>query len=408
MSDVKLSDSNKKANFTKADIEALQPDDKKRKYYFDIGGSGSVTGLGLALMPSGVKSFFVRATIDGKSRRISIPSGKFPGMTVSIARQKAKGMLGEIAEGNNPIEQRKKVRREVKREQEITLQKILDAYIGEGTLKPDTAKQYRKRIKYDFNDYMNKPLDAITKEVIQTINRERQAKAGPAMRAVKALFNYAKVQYEDDGLFQINPVDIIRKTKTTHKYRRKKTYIKKEDFTVWFDAVDQQSTIYRQYFLFLLLTGVRSDSEAGALTWGQINWRSKTFKLIDTKNRDDVELPLPDHLIPDLKQRKGKPSEKVFPIENYGYTQRKEIVAKSGVEFSRHDLRRTFLTVGESLDISYLTVKRLANHRDSENDVTAGYIPINLDRLKQASRKIERFILTTSGRLNAEVKQIYG
>ena len=38
-----------------------------------------------------------------------------------------------------------------------------------------------------------------------------------------------------------------------------------------------------------------------------------------------------------------------------------------------HDLRRTFITAAESLDISAYAVKRLVNHKMSW-DVTAGYI----------------------------------
>jgi integrase len=44
--------------------------------------------------------------------------------------------------------------------------------------------------------------------------------------------------------------------------------------------------------------------------------------------------------------------------------------------FSEHDLRQTFETVAESLNISYYTLKRLLNHKTS-NDPTAGYILMN-------------------------------
>lgn len=47
------------------------------------------------------------------------------------------------------------------------------------------------------------------------------------------------------------------------------------------------------------------------------------------------------------------------------------VIRESGVTFSLHDLRRTFITVAESLDISAYPVKRLVNHKMSR-DVTAG------------------------------------
>ena len=52
-----------------------------------------------------------------------------------------------------------------------------------------------------------------------------------------------------------------------------------------------------------------------------------------------------------------------------------------------HDLRRTFITVAESLDISAYAAKRLVNHKMS-GDVTAGYIIADVARLRDPMQKI--------------------
>ena len=57
------------------------------------------------------------------------------------------------------------------------------------------------------------------------------------------------------------------------------------------------------------------------------------------------------------------------------------VVRQSGVEFTLHDLRRTFITVAESLEISAYALKRLVNHKMSR-DVTAGYIISDVERLR--------------------------
>jgi hypothetical protein len=54
------------------------------------------------------------------------------------------------------------------------------------------------------------------------------------------------------------------------------------------------------------------------------------------------------------------------------------VAAASGVSFTLHDLRRTYITIAESLDISTLCAQGLLNHRSSA-DVTGGYIIINVD-----------------------------
>lgn len=74
----------------------------------------------------------------------------------------------------------------------------------------------------------------------------------------------------------------------------------------------------------------------------------------------------------------------------------KQVIASSGVEFTEHDLRRTFKTTAERLDISYYTLKRLLNHKTG-SDPTAGYIVTNAERLREASEKIMESLATSMG-----------
>lgn len=68
-------------------------------------------------------------------------------------------------------------------------------------------------------------------------------------------------------------------------------------------------------------------------------------------------------------------------------------VAKaSGVNFTTHDLRRTFITLAESLDIPAYALKRLLNH-SIEGDVTGGYIIIDAERLRGPVDRIAERIL---------------
>ncbi len=69
----------------------------------------------------------------------------------------------------------------------------------------------------------------------------------------------------------------------------------------------------------------------------------------------------------------------------------------SGVTFTVHDLRRTFATVAESLDLSSYAVKALLNHSLPKEDVTAGYLRLTPERLRDAMEKVERRILTLAG-----------
>ena len=82
-------------------------------------------------------------------------------------------------------------------------------------------------------------------------------------------------------------------------------------------------------------------------------------------------------------------------VRGYGRNQARSpsVNDASGVKFMTHGLRRrTFLPIGESLDVPHYTLKRLANHKFS-GDVTGGYIQLTVDRLREPMQRITDAIL---------------
>ena len=118
----------------------------------------------------------------------------------------------------------------------------------------------------------------------------------------------------------------------------------------------------------------------------------------DTKNGEPLRLPLSDFLY-DLLARRLKKAEGTFVFPGGGKhghliepkRQVQRVIKASGVPFMLHDLRRTFITVAESLDLSHYAIKRLVNHK-LPNDVTAGYVVANVERLREPMHRItDRF-----------------
>ena len=64
-----------------------------------------------------------------------------------------------------------------------------------------------------------------------------------------------------------------------------------------------------------------------------------------------------------------------------------QVCKQTGVTFSSHDLKRTFLTIGEAAMIPFSLLKALANHT-TDGDVTGGYINPEDNTLRQATFKI--------------------
>jgi integrase len=72
------------------------------------------------------------------------------------------------------------------------------------------------------------------------------------------------------------------------------------------------------------------------------------------------------------------------------------VTAESDVSFTLHDLRRTFATVADALDIPGYAVKALLNHKTGA-DVTAGYIVVDVERLRKPMQKITDYLLRAAG-----------
>jgi integrase len=99
-----------------------------------------------------------------------------------------------------------------------------------------------------------------------------------------------------------------------------------------------------------------------------------------------------------VRRNQFKSNDFVFPAKSQtGHIQEpKKVVFKvaelSGVSFTLHDLRRTFATTAEGLDLPAYALKRLLNHK-MNNDVTAGYVMRDVERLRKPMQQITDFLI---------------
>ncbi|CDZ77221.1 Putative prophage CPS-53 integrase [Legionella massiliensis] len=276
-------------------------------------------------------------------------------------------------------------------------------------LKALTIKDYQSVLKQVMPDWLGKPLINITREMIakrhaQYGQTNSKARANYAMRVLRAVFNFAVHEYQlEDGqpIIAINPVEYLSHARSWYRVDRKNTMIKNHQLAAWHEALTKlgeqesypQATMWKDYFLLILFTGLRR-MEAASLCWKDIDFQAKTFTVQDTKNREVHTLPMSDVLYElFLRRRQSKTNEFVFPaLSKTGHVvePRKamlKVVELSGVSFTVHDLRRTFATTAESLDLPAYALKRLLNHKMT-NDVTAGYIMRDVERLRVPMQRI--------------------
>jgi integrase len=396
--------------FTKAMLDAIpRPESGKRSYYYDE----KTPGLTVQQTITGAKTFQVYKWMGNKSVRVTL--GKYPSMTIETARKLAALILAEIASGINPNQKKK-----ADKMKGVTLQKCFDDYLQtKAKLKQGTVLDYKRVMNEGFNDWQDKPLKDINRDMVaakhRKLGRNSEARANNSMRVLRALFNFAAEIYEDEEgrtLFPDNPVKRLSKTKSWFDVERKQTIIKEHELKPWFDAVlslslDDGSNYEtaRDYLLMLMLTGMRK-TEAAKLLWDNVDFQHRTLKIVDTKNSKPHTLPLSQYLYDLLENRYAMRTQErfVFPSEvtKTGYVADLRrfvgiVRARSEVFFTLHDIRRSFITIAEGRDISVYALKRLVNHSTKSSDVTDGYIINDVERLRKPVELITDYILRVGG-----------
>lgn len=376
----------KKEKFTKTFIERIAFPTRGQKLYWDteINGFGVVVG-------QKTKSFVAQRDIRGRTMRVKI--GKFPNIHPETARRLAIGLVNQMANGVDPRDAERNKVIEIRKLEQLAQDYFAErgARLAEGTL-----VGYRNFLAIQFSDWLKKDLKSISRDMViarytEMTKASGKTAANNAMQFLRALYNFAAV--DDETL--LNPVEVLSKKKLWHPKLRRQDVISIHEMRDWYKAVLQlQSDSFRDAFILLLLTGLRKN-EAFQARWENVDFRNRTLHIPQTKNGKPLTIPLCDQLIALLKVRRGayESHEWIFPgrgAAGHIVDPKKSIrrVQKaSDVKFSMHTLRRTFITVAESLDISSYAIKALVNH-SSGNDVTSGYVIFTTDRLRDPSQKI--------------------
>jgi len=383
----------------RSELDAITPPNKGYSLHWD----DKLAGYGVRITANGVLSFIVQKRINGKDKRKTI--GRYGVLTPEQARKLATTFLGEVAMGIDPIAREAK-----EKSGKVTLQQVFDDYISaRKSLKHSTVKDMQRSLNELLSDKLKKPIASITPDLVKRIHtkfgeQHSEARANLGMRYLRALFNFAIEQYIDSegrSVITDNPVTVLSRQKAWFDVQRRRTVIKPTELKVWFSAVQAlRNDIARDYYLLVILTGLRR-SEALDLKWEYIDFNERTLTIPDPKNHEEHTLPLSDYLLSILTIRyKEKYGDYVFEgsrgrLSNLRNSQA-SVRDQSNINYKIHDLRRTFATVADSIDIPAYSVKALLNHKD-KSDVTAGYIIINVERLRRPMQRITDYFLSVWG-----------
>ncbi len=355
------------------------------------------------------KTYIVMKRVNGKQTRVNL--GKHGVIKSDRARIKAISTLAQLNEGIDV--NREKARARVRGN---TLEGVFDSYLeSRPQMKPHTISVDRSLLNCHLSDWKNKPIKDITRDMVarrhlKIAKGTSGVTANNAMRLVRRIYNYA--QSISDGELSPNPVQRLSDSRQWFRVERRQTVLKEHELPYWYSAVQQiENPTIKDYLLLLLFTGLRKN-EALKLQWKNVDFKDKTFTIVDTKNRKPHTLPMSDFLIELFKRRlklrenkhvfagAGKDGHLIEPKRQVRIIERETHKAvngiyddvkfdkrlkddpdslEPGIKFCLHDLRRTFASIAESL-VSYSALKKLMNH--SDKDVTQGYIGFDINKLR--------------------------
>ena len=406
---------------TKSLIETLKAEVGEDRFVWDA----DLKGFGLRVRPSGKTYLIQYRNADGSSRRMVL--GKHPALTPEQARRLALKKLGAVAGGEDPLDDKKRVRAGK------TVGQICDWYLEEAEagrllgrsrkpLKPTTLKNDRARIDQHIKPLLgSRSLRTLTLGDIERMQAEiasgstRVAKrrkgrgatakggdgvAGRTVATLRAILSHAK-RWE---LIERNPALGVRQIAS-----RKRTRRLSEDEISALGAAMQEAQrlggnpVGLAAVTLLLMTGFRRGEGLG-LRYEWLTGRAVNFP--DTKTGPQTRIIGKAARAMIGSQRRSERQVFVFPSDRADThlvaadkTMARLCHLAGLTDVTLHTLRHTFASVAADLGYSELTIAGLLGH--ATLGVTQRYVHLDKALLVAAddvSAHMVELLLKPSGR----------
>jgi integrase len=358
-------------------------------------------GFGLRVFKSGKRSYLVQYRAKGRTRRYTI--GTHGVWTADTARVQARILLGRIAQGDNPAEERELDHKA------ITIKELCERYLEDAknglilgkklrpkkasTLYTDEGRIRRhiipllgaRRVKditaADVTRFMRDVASGKTKVDQKTRKRGRsivRGGIGTGTRTVGllgAVLTYAR----ENGIIDANPAHGIRKAADQKRTRR----LSEDEYRLLGKllrkaAVDDQLATAAEMAQAIALTGCRRG-EIINLIWPEVDANNSCLRLTDSKEGASVRpigLPVIDLLDARRPEHAAGP---VFagtiegkPLVGFPKHWHKIVANTPLAGITPHVLRHSYASIANDLGFTESTVAALLGH--AQSSVTSRYI----------------------------------
>lgn len=288
---------------TKRDVNALvyDPDGRATQVLYDEGG---VPGFGVRVRSTGRKTFVVwYRTKTGRVRMLTL--GRFGVFTVDQARKKARAELARVANGADPVEERRKERNGT------TVKDLATVFIDRHAKKRKKSweEDLRRLDQYVLPDFGSWHVGDVRRADIARLHNAIGERKPYEANRVLALLSVLFAKAEEWGFLPEGSPNPARNVQRFPE-RSRDTFVTAEQMPALADAIEAEDNLYvRAAFKLYLLTGLRR-SELVNLRWADVDLDGARLRLDDTKAGRSHTLPLSTpalEILGDLPRMLGNP-----------------------------------------------------------------------------------------------------
>ncbi|MBT8005330.1 MAG: tyrosine-type recombinase/integrase [Rhodospirillales bacterium] len=391
------------AKLTVRTIKSAKPGDRDI-YIWDE----KLSGFGLRVKPSGVKSFLIQyRNAHNVSKRLTV--GRFGVISPEQARTKAERLLADVSDGVDPSKDKQEARKAP------TIGELAIRYMAEYATprkKPSGAEQDQRNIRCHILPALRKNRKAadITRQDVMKMMNGLKDTPGAANRARAVLSKMMELaEVWDVRPANSNPCRHVKKYPETKRER----FLNADEFCRLGEtlAEAERQNVEPPHaiaaFRLLIFTGCRRG-EILSLRWSDVDWDHQCLRLTDSKTGPKVvHLNAPAlELLQNIERKEGSPW--VIPGRKLGEHlvdvkgPWRRIREKAGLEGLRiHDLRHSFASIGAVGGVPLQMVGTLLGH--TQASTTERYSHLAPDPLKAANEMIGERIAAAMLGENGEV-----
>ncbi len=347
-------------------VEKMRPDPDRRLEIPD----GLLPGLYFIVQPSGAKSWAVRYRAAGKPAKLTL--GRFPVITLSKARERARDALEAVAKGTDPAAEKRAARAA---EETVslpdTLGALCDLYI-ERHLKPK-VRRWENNARPEIENHIRPRLGKLAtrdltkghvREAVRKVCDDHSVQANRVLKRVKAVLNWGVAE----DLIEVNVAAGIKLP--TREKPVDRVLSDGELRTIW-QVTGVLKYPARDFARLLILSGQRRD-DVRLMQWTEIDLEGKTWTIPADryKSRRAHLVPLPDAMVdiiealPD-REKGGYLLSLDGGEKPYANVTRPKAALDTAAEvtgWTWHDLRRTMRTGLSRLGIRDDIAERAIGH----------------------------------------------